>query len=350
MKRGLKIALVVLGVLVAAAAVAEPLSSSGVLPKHLGRGAWIFRAISTTTNAKIADFKTAGGVSKASIDIEGDAIVHDLSITGSLTPPLDYVNFATGLTVATDAAEFATAGDLRIGTSGASNFTVAAATGNTVVAGTSTLTGDVAIGSNKFNVVATNGNTQIDGTLDVDGAAVIDGAGTVTGNLKCGDSKFDVTAASGNTQIDGTLDVDGAGDIDGALNVDGAITGPSLVLSASSGTTALTAIQSGALVANTGTSGTTTFTLPTAAAGLRFCFVEAGDAAGELLINPFGAASDVIVGKTHAANDGVGIATAANAGIKNTAGTNVKGDFVCLSAIDATTWVMTSEGGVWAAQ
>jgi hypothetical protein len=121
-----------------------------------------------------------------------------------------------------------------------------------------------------------------------------------------------------------------------------------VVISASSGTTALTAAQSGALVANTGTSGTTTFTLPVAATGLNFCFVEAGDAGGELLINP-GTGVDII-GKTQPSETGTGIDTADGTGIKNTAATNVKGDFVCLTALDATTWHMTAQAGVWASQ
>lgn len=150
-------------------------------------------------------------------------------------------------------------------------------------------------------------------------------------------SRFSVTDG-GNVTVPGTLAVTGQ------------ITGPRTVtvVSAASGTTALTASQSGALVANTGTTGTTTFTLPSAAAGYSFCFVEAGDAGGELLINP--ATGDAIVGKTHGAENGTGIAPAAGTGIKNTAATNVKGDFTCLQSLDATTWLMTSVAGVWASQ
>ena len=124
------------------------------------------------------------------------------------------------------------------------------------------------------------------------------------------------------------------------------------VTTASSGTTAIAATNSGCVYVNTGTSSTTTFTLPNLLTatneGLYFCFVEAGDAAGELLINV--AASDLIVGKTHGAENGTGIATTAGTGIKNTAATNVKGDFTCLVGISGSTWVMTSVAGVWASQ
>jgi hypothetical protein len=120
------------------------------------------------------------------------------------------------------------------------------------------------------------------------------------------------------------------------------------VISASSGTTALTAAQSGSIAVNTGTSSTTTFTLPAAAAGLNYCFVEDGNAAGELLVGVTG--KNTVVGKTHGAEDGSGIATGASTGIKNTAATNVKGDFACLVALDTSTWLMYSVAGVWASR
>jgi hypothetical protein len=132
------------------------------------------------------------------------------------------------------------------------------------------------------------------------------------------------------------------------MDTNGALQHKRKVITASTGTTTLTAAQSGALVANTGTSGTTTFTLPTPAVGLNYCFVEAGDAGGELLVNVGTGVS--IVGKTHGAENGSGIATATGTGIKNTAATNVKGDMACVTALSTTAWVMTSVAGVWATQ
>jgi len=95
-------------------------------------------------------------------------------------------------------------------TGGTTNLSLS---GTLAVTGTSTLTGNVAVGDNKFNVTAANGNTQIDGTLTVDGAS------TLTGNVAVGDNKFNVTAANGNTQIDGTLGVDGNATLTAAANV-----------------------------------------------------------------------------------------------------------------------------------
>ena len=134
----------------------------------------------------------------------------------------------------------------------------------------------------------------------------------------------------------------------GTAGTTGALVWARRVTTAASGTTTINDSESGGLFANTGTSGTTTFTLPAAATGLCYCFVEAGDGAGELLINV--QTGDNIVGKTDGGATGTGVATAAGTGIKNTAATNVKGDFVCLTAVDATTWLMTSVAGIWASQ
>ena len=122
-------------------------------------------------------------------------------------------------------------GNFRVGSSNASKFDVAAATGNTQidgtleVDGTAGIDGDLRVGTDKFNVTAASGNTQIDGTLEVDGTAGVDG------NFRVGSSggdKFNVTAASGNTQIDGTLNVDSTTTlngttIDGNLDLNGSV-------------------------------------------------------------------------------------------------------------------------------
>lgn len=280
------------------------LASMAVLLMAAARGAagtsvFKLRADQTTANTKIAEFDNGVGDVVASIDREGDLIVR--------------------------------------------NITAGAITADSAVYVGSDFSTDVTVNTNKVVITAANGNTAIAGTLGV------------TGNVAVNTNKFQVTAASGNTSVAGTLAVTGATTLTGAttastITASGAIAGLRTIVTASSGTTALTAAQSGALVYNTGTSGTTTFTLPTAAAGLHFCFAELGDAAGELLINPYAAAADVIVAKTHGAENGTGIATSANSGIKNTAATNVKGDHICLTAVDATTWVATSVAGVWAAQ
>jgi len=107
------------------------------------------------------------------------------------------------------------------------------------------------------------------------------------------------------------------------------------------------AADSGKVFVDVKGSATTTFTLPAAAAGLEYTFV-CGDAAGEILITP--AAGDAIVTKIHAAQDGTALAPAAGTGIKNTAATNVAGDFIRLVALDGTTWYGVGMAGLWASQ
>jgi hypothetical protein len=120
------------------------------------------------------------------------------------------------------------------------------------------------------------------------------------------------------------------------------------VTTASSGTTTIAASDSGMVYANTGTSGTTTFTLPAAAAGRHYCFIESGDAGGELLINV--GVGDTITVKADPATNSTAVTPAAGTGVKNTAATNAVGDMVCLVAIDATAWRAYSQLGIWASQ
>jgi len=107
------------------------------------------------------------------------------------------------------------------------------------------------------------------------------------------------------------------------------------------------AADSGKVFVDTLGSGTSTFTLPAAAAGLSYTFV-CGSAAGEILVTP--ASGDAIVTKIHAAQDGTALAPAAGTGIKNTAATNVAGDSITLTALDDTTWYGTGLIGLWASQ
>lgn len=135
-----------------------------------------------------------------------------------------------------------------------------------------------------------------------------------------------------------------------ALSIDPDTAGVSIVRPAAAQATATKAVaatESGTMFVDTQGTGTTTFTLPSAAAGLTYTFV-CGNANGEILVTP--ATGDAIVGKTHGAENGTGIAPAAGTGIKNTAATNVVGDFCTLTALDSTTWYMNAVAGVWASQ
>lgn len=59
-------------------------------------------------------------------------------------------------------------------------LTVAAASGNTAIAGTLAVTGNVAVNTDKFTVAAASGNTLVAGTLAVTGASTLTGALGVT--------------------------------------------------------------------------------------------------------------------------------------------------------------------------
>jgi hypothetical protein len=140
-------------------------------------------------------------------------------------------------TALTATGTLALSGDFAINTN---KFTVTAASGNTLVAGTlavtgaSTLTGavgvtgDFAVNTNKFTVAASSGNTLVAGTLAVTGAATLSstlaaGNTTITGtlaasgNVAINTDKFTVAAASGNTLVSGTLAVTGASTFTGLM-------------------------------------------------------------------------------------------------------------------------------------
>lgn len=71
--------------------------------------------------------------------------------------------------------------------SGAGNFTVASATGNTLVGGTLDATGNFAINTDQFTVDASNGNTLIAGTVSLSSSIVaVDGVAPTAGQLMIG--------------------------------------------------------------------------------------------------------------------------------------------------------------------
>jgi hypothetical protein len=149
-----------------------------------------------------------------------------------------------------------------------------------------------------------------------------------------------------NLVVGGTLAVTGAAAFTGAIT-GATVSAKSLTEAVTAETEVISAAETGKVYVQTRSSTTVTFTLPDAAAGLTYTFV-CGHADSEILINP--QAADAIVGKTHGAENGTGIAPAAGTGIKNTAATNVVGDHCTLVALDGTTWYMTSVAGVWASQ
>lgn len=112
-------------------------------------------------------------------------------------------------------------------------------------------------------------------------------------------------------------------------------------------TKTLTARESGKLVIATKASATQTFTLPAATVeGCEFTF-KCGHASGEILITPAG--SDVIQAKA-TGDGGADITPAGGTGIKNTAASNIIGDFITLIADGVLTWRTVAQSGTWASQ
>ena len=102
-------------------------------------------------------------------------------------------------------------------------------------------------------------------------------------------------------------------------------------------TVVLTAADSGKVLINRSTSGSPSWTLPTAADGLWFTFVVANVTAG------FTVTGGTIKAKTTATGTAISGTT-----LTNTQGTAVVGDTITL-VCDGTNWVMVAQSGIFAA-
>lgn len=112
-------------------------------------------------------------------------------------------------------------------------------------------------------------------------------------------------------------------------------------------TVTLTPDQSGRVCKATRASATQVFTLPAATEeGCVFTFKN-GHASGEILIDPAG--TDTI--QVKATNDaGAEVTPAGGTGIKNTAATDVVGDYITLIADGVSQWNAIAQSGIWATQ
>jgi len=202
------------------------------------------------------------------------------------------------------------------------------------------------------DTVDVSGAATLNSTLDVDGATTLNSTLDVDGNISSGTGAVTVTDSvniTGAVDCDSTLNVDGAVTVDSLVVDNGSITlensetisnstdgdvfvnGELLyrtnVISQSADYT-VQAADSGSLIITTGAGEATTHTLPTAAAGLSYCWYV-GEAYSLTLD---AAAGDTILHLT----DGAG-QRAQNA---------TEGDSVCLYG-QTSLWIPMHEVGTW---
>lgn len=149
-------------------------------------------------------------------------------------------------------------------------------------------------------------------------------------------------AVTGATTLASTLAVTGASTFTGAITANGGIAGPAFPRTVTNSalvgaTVVLTAAQSGQTFNNRATSGTPSWTLPTAANGLWYTFTVSNVTAG------FTITGGTIVAKTNAAGTAITGTT-----LTNTQASAVVGDTITL-VCDGTSWRMVSQSGIFAA-
>lgn len=146
-----------------------------------------------------------------------------------------------------------------------------------------------------------------------------------------------------NTSLGGTLAVAGTSTFTGAATFtgvpvfSGGTTRPVSQSALVGATVVLTAADSGGVFINRSTSGSPSWTLPTAAAGLEYTFCTANTTAG------FTVTGGTIFAKANPAGAAITGTT-----LTNTQGTAAVGDTITL-VCDGTAWRMTSQGGTFAA-
>lgn len=165
-----------------------------------------FQALSVTTanglaygakgsESKLIDGSTGAVTLPSTANVTGDLSVATNKFTVAAATGNTAVAGTLGVTGAsTLSSTLGVTGDFAVNTN---KFTVTAASGNTLAAGTLSATGDFAVATNKFTVAAATGNTVVAGTLGV------------TGDVAVATNKLTVAAATGNTAVAGTLTLNG---------------------------------------------------------------------------------------------------------------------------------------------
>jgi len=174
-----------------------------------------FTVANATGNTVIAGTLSVAGASTLTGAVTASST---LDVTGATGIDGDFDINTNKFTVASASGNTAIAGTLAV--TDASTFTGAVtASSNMDVIGNVGIDGNFDINTNKFTVASSTGNTFIAGTLNVTGDVTLDnldvttldvsGAAGIDGDFDINTNKFTVASASGNTAIAGTLDVTG---------------------------------------------------------------------------------------------------------------------------------------------
>lgn len=140
-----------------------------------------------------------------------------------------------------------------------------------------------------------------------------------------------------NTSLGGTLAVTGVATFSAVPSFAAGLRRPVSQSALAGATVVLTAADSGSVLINRSTSGSPSWTLPTAAAGLYYTFYVANTTAG------FTVTGGTIKAKTSATGTAISGTT-----LTNTQGTAVVGDTITLIC-DGTNWIGVNQSGIFAA-
>ncbi len=166
-------------------------------------GAQTFSGAVTIAGALAANGGITCDTNKFTVaDVSGNTVVGGTlgvtgatTLTGALAANGGITVDTTAFTVADTTGATHIAGDLDVATN---KFTVASASGNTVVAGTLGVTSDLAVATNKFTVAAASGNTAVAGTLNITGATLLAGGITAGGSPR-GAGTWTINSATDGT-------------------------------------------------------------------------------------------------------------------------------------------------------
>jgi hypothetical protein len=329
-----------------------------------GNGNWTTTGNVTAANLLVADTGTIGSASDTdamSIAADGDVDVVNDFTAGTITS--DAALTATTNVVIGDAGNIGSASDtdaIAVAANGEVTFSqeVQAGAGIDVSGGTlvvGTISGTMTDGTASWNA-STQALTgfatfetdaaEVNGTITLANDASI--ANSTDTQILFADDGGENLAIDLDTATDNEIAISspgGATDINfGSLNMatTGSILGATNIVTTTDGTESPSAAQMYGtfFVADHATATSDTdYTLPSAAAGMCACFYDNGDGAGGIIIDA--AAGDII----HL--DGTALDAADAIDSPGVAGDGANGDFICLMAIDDTTWLTLGRSGTW---